>query len=92
MRLSGGAYAFCAEDGGRRPGFADDQYAKAGATLLDTADEVWKAGDMIVKVKEPVAPEYPRMRENQLLVHLPALSAGARIKTDARPQGHGRCI
>ena len=40
---------------------------KAGAELLDTADEVWATGDMIVKVKEPVAPEYPRMRENQLL-------------------------
>ncbi|HJS52082.1 MAG TPA: alanine dehydrogenase [Pyrinomonadaceae bacterium] len=48
-------------------GFTDEQYVKAGAELLDTADEVWQTGDMIVKVKEPVAPEYPRMRENQLL-------------------------
>ncbi len=52
---------------GEGSGFADDQYVKAGAHMLDTADEVWQAGDMIVKVKEPVAPEYPRMRENQLL-------------------------
>lgn len=52
---------------GEGSGFADDQYVKAGATILDTADEIWQAGDMIVKVKEPVAPEYPRMRENQLL-------------------------
>ncbi len=48
-------------------GFKDEQYVKAGGQLLDTADEIWAAGDMIVKVKEPVAPEYPRMRENQLL-------------------------
>jgi alanine dehydrogenase len=48
-------------------GFTDEQYVKAGAELLDTADEVWQTGDMIVKVKEPVAPEYSRMRENQLL-------------------------
>jgi alanine dehydrogenase len=48
-------------------GFKDEQYAKAGGKLLDTADEVWATGDMIVKVKEPVAPEYPRMRENQVL-------------------------
>src|SRR5215210_2098153 len=48
-------------------GFADDQYVKAGGQLLDTADDVWGEGDMIVKVKEPIAPEYPRMRENQLL-------------------------
>ncbi|MGQ0543315.1 MAG: alanine dehydrogenase [Blastocatellia bacterium] len=52
---------------GEGSGFADEQYVKAGATILDTADEVWQTGDMIVKVKEPVAPEYPRMRENQLL-------------------------
>jgi alanine dehydrogenase len=48
-------------------GFKDEQYAKAGGKMLDTADEVWATGDMIVKVKEPVAPEYPRMRENQVL-------------------------
>ncbi len=48
-------------------GFKDEQYVKAGGKMLDTADEVWATGDMIVKVKEPVAPEYPRMRENQLL-------------------------
>lgn len=48
-------------------GFSDEQYVKAGGELLDTADEIWAAGDMIVKVKEPVAPEYPRMRENQVL-------------------------
>ncbi len=52
---------------GEGSGFTDDQYVKAGGNLLDTADEIWATGDMIVKVKEPVAPEYPRMRENQLL-------------------------
>ncbi len=52
---------------GEGSGFRDEQYVKAGGQLLDTADEVWQAGDMIVKVKEPVAPEYPRMREDQLL-------------------------
>ena len=48
-------------------GFADELYERAGATLLDAADDVWQQGDMIVKVKEPIAPEYPRMREGQLL-------------------------
>lgn len=52
---------------GEGSGFADEQYVKAGGNILETADEVWEAGDMIVKVKEPIAPEYPRMRENQLL-------------------------
>lgn len=58
---------FVQKTAGEGSGFSDEQYVKAGATLLDTADEVWATGDMIVKVKEPVAPEYPRMRENQLL-------------------------
>jgi len=48
-------------------GFSDEQYERAGAKILDTADEIWQTGDMIVKVKEPIAPEYPRMREDQLL-------------------------
>jgi alanine dehydrogenase len=52
---------------GEGSGFTDEQYVKAGGRLLDTADDVWKTGDMIVKVKEPISPEYPRMRENQLL-------------------------
>lgn len=52
---------------GEGSGFKDTEYDGAGGHLLETADEVWQAGDMIVKVKEPVAPEYPRMRENQLL-------------------------
>jgi alanine dehydrogenase len=48
-------------------GFGDDLYRRAGATLLESADEVWQQGEMIVKVKEPIRPEYPRMREGQLL-------------------------
>ena len=52
---------------GEGSGFKDAEYEGAGGRLLETADEIWQAGDMIVKVKEPVAPEYPRMRENQVL-------------------------
>jgi len=62
-----GHQLFVQKSAGEGSGFADEQYVNAGATMLETADEVWQTGDMIVKVKEPVAPEYPRMRENQLL-------------------------
>lgn len=62
-----GHKVFVQKTAGEGSGFSDDQYVKAGGTLLDTADEVWAEGDMIVKVKEPIAPEYPRMRENQIL-------------------------
>ncbi|HEX8249460.1 MAG TPA: alanine dehydrogenase [Pyrinomonadaceae bacterium] len=52
---------------GEGSGFDNELYEKAGGQILQTADDVWQTGDMIVKVKEPIAPEYPRMRENQLL-------------------------
>lgn len=64
---SAGHDLYVQKSAGEGSGFTDEQYVKAGATMLETADEVWQTGDMIVKVKEPVAPEYPRMRENQLL-------------------------
>lgn len=54
-------------DAGAGSGFEDELYERAGATILDSPDDVWAQGEMIVKVKEPVAPEYPRMREGQVL-------------------------
>jgi len=62
-----GHQVYVQKTAGEGSGFSDEQYVKAGGNLLDTADEVWQTGDMIVKVKEPIAPEYPRMRENQVL-------------------------
>ncbi|WP_067687082.1 alanine dehydrogenase [Nocardia jejuensis] len=55
--------------------FDDTSYAYAGARVLDTADEVWAVAELILKVKEPVAEEYSRMRSGQLLftyLHLAA--------------------
>lgn len=65
--VSAGHTLFVQKSAGEGSGFSDDQYVKAGAKIIDSADDVWAEGDMIVKVKEPIAPEYPRMRENQLL-------------------------
>lgn len=53
----------------------DDAYRVAGAEIVSTAAEVWSRADMILKVKEPIAPEYPLMREGQVLftyLHLAA--------------------
>src|SRR3712207_8909082 len=55
--------------------FADDEYAAAGAEVMPTADEVFDAADLIVKVKEPVQAEYHRFRPGQQLftyLHLAA--------------------
>jgi alanine dehydrogenase len=53
----------------------DADYAAAGATILPGPDPVWESADLILKVKEPIAPEYHRMREGQVLftyLHLAA--------------------
>ena len=52
---------------GAGSGFEDSLYQRAGAAITTAADDVWADAEMIVKVKEPIAPEYPRMREGQLL-------------------------
>lgn len=52
---------------GEGSGFDDSLYQKAGAQIIDSADDIWARAEMIVKVKEPITPEYPRMREGQLL-------------------------
>ncbi|EIJ38294.1 alanine dehydrogenase [Galbibacter orientalis] len=48
-------------------GFFDDDYLNVGAILVDTIEEVYAQSDMIVKVKEPIAPEYNLIKENQLV-------------------------
>ncbi|MBV1855528.1 alanine dehydrogenase [Catellatospora tritici] len=53
----------------------DAEYTAAGARILDTADEVWAEAELVLKVKEPIAEEYHRMREGQVLftyLHLAA--------------------
>lgn len=61
---------------------SDEAYTAAGAKLAVDADDVWAKGDLLLKVKEPIAPEYTRMRRDQVLftyLHL----AASRPCTDA---------
>jgi alanine dehydrogenase len=48
-------------------GFSDDDYISAGAAMLSNIEEVYSIAEMIIKVKEPIAEEYPLIKENQLL-------------------------
>lgn len=52
---------------GVESGFSDNAYEKAGATILGTKKEVYDKSEMIVKVKEPVEPEYDMVREGQVI-------------------------
>ncbi|MCK0177319.1 alanine dehydrogenase [Mycolicibacterium sp. F2034L] len=54
---------------------ADADFKAAGAQMINSADEVWAEADLLLKVKEPIEAEYPRMREGQTLftyLHLAA--------------------
>jgi alanine dehydrogenase len=56
-------------------GYPDEDYVKAGAEIVDSPDELFARADMIVKVKEPLKAEFPRLRKGQILftyLHLAA--------------------
>ncbi|MFM1983784.1 MAG: hypothetical protein RL723_219 [Actinomycetota bacterium] len=67
---------------GTGSGFEDAQFVAQGATMLETAEEIWAVGDLLLKVKEPIKAEYSLMRRDQVLftyLHL----AASRECTDA---------
>ncbi len=60
---------------GEGSGFSDHEYEKAGALIIERKEEIWKEAQMIVKVKEPLEPEFPLMKPDQILftyLHLAA--------------------
>lgn len=60
---------------GTGSGFEDDEYTEQGCELVASAEDIWARADMIIKVKEPIASEYPLMRKGQILftyLHLAA--------------------
>ena len=62
-----GHQVYVQKDAGVNSGFADSEYVAAGAQILPTIEDVYRECDMIVKVKEPVEPEYGLVRSGQLL-------------------------
>lgn len=63
------------QDAGAGSSISDAEYVAAGATIMKTADEVWASADLVLKVKEPIAEEYHRLRKDQILftyLHLAA--------------------
>lgn len=62
-----GHTVYIENNAGVNSGFSNEQYTRAGATILSTAKEIFDIADMIMKVKEPIAVEYDLIRPNQLL-------------------------
>lgn len=65
--VSAGHTVYVEQGAGLGSGFDDAEYTAVGATILKTADEVWAAAEMIIKVKEPIKVEWPRMRKGQTI-------------------------
>ena len=80
--VSHGHEVFVETDAGVGSSITNEEFVGAGAKILGTADDVWAEGDLVLKVKEPVAEEYHRIRADQVLftyLHL----AASRQCTDA---------
>jgi alanine dehydrogenase len=69
-------------EAGAGSGFSDNEYLAAGAQVARSADEVWGTSEMVVKVKEPVEPEYARLHEGLILFTYLHLAPDAK-QTDA---------
>ncbi len=67
LLVGAGHTVFVERGAGLGSGFTDEDFERAGARLLETAEEVWDKAEMIMKVKEPIAPEWPRMRKGQVI-------------------------
>ena len=68
-------------------GMPDDAYQSAGAELVDSKEEVWARAEMVVKVKEPIAPEFPLMREHQILFTYLHLAAAPELGAELIKRG-----
>ncbi|MBV7508137.1 alanine dehydrogenase [Bacillus sp. sid0103] len=73
--LNDGHIVLMEKDAGIGSGFTNEDYAKAGAEIIDSAEQVWTRADMIMKVKEPLSSEYKYFRQGLVLftyLHLAA--------------------
>jgi len=76
---------------GEGSGFSDDAYKTVGATILDTAQKVYEIADMIIKVKEPLAAEYPLIKSGQILFTYFHFAASKEL-TEAMIKSNSVCI
>jgi alanine dehydrogenase len=74
--VSLGAKVIIQKSAGESAGFTDAEYRAAGASLVPSASAVWKAADLILKVKEPLPAEYDLLRTGQTIFTYLHLAAG----------------
>ncbi len=77
--VSLGAKVLIQKSAGLTAGFTDDEYRAAGATLVGAAAKVWRAADLILKVKEPLPAEYGLLQDGQTIFTYLHLAAGPEL-------------
>ena len=76
---------------GTESGFEDEEYESAGCEIVKGPHEVYRRSDMIVKVKEPLAPEYGLIREGQIVFTFFHFASSPEL-TDAMVKSKASCI
>jgi len=85
--VSDGHQVLVEENAGEGSGFPDEVYRSVGAKIIGEADDIWAEAEMIVKVKEPIEPEWPKMCEGQVIFtyyHFAASEVLTRAVMDSR--------
>ena len=72
------------KDAGVGSSITDEEFVAAGASIIGSADDVWAEADLVLKVKEPIAEEYHRMRSGQVLFTYLHLAASPRAAARSR--------
>ncbi len=89
--LKHGHEVYVQHTAGAGSGFPDEDYVSAGAKILPSIEDVYAAADMIVKVKEPIEPEYPLVKKGQLLFTYFHFASDAEL-TRAMIKSGGVCL
>ena len=86
-----GHTVYVQQSAGENSGFSDEKYLEAGAEILPAIEDVCATADMIVKVKEPIEPEYPLVREGQVVFTYFHFACDREL-TEAMMKSRGVCI
>ncbi len=86
-----GHQVFVQHTAGEGSGFSDKQYAEVGAVILPTIEETYATAEMIIKVKEPIEPEYPLVKRGQLIFTYFHFACDKEL-TDAMIKSSGVCL
>ena len=86
-----GHEVFVQHTAGEGSGFDDEQYLAVGATIVPTIEATYELADMIIKVKEPIALEYPLVKPGQLVFTYFHFACDREL-TDAMIKSKGICL